>query len=541
MPRRAPLPTLMAGIGAGLLALAPAGTAVAAPIDPIGFADTVTVDAVAEHLERLQTIAAANGGNRAVGTPGYEAGAAYIESVLTEAGYTPERQYFEVTTQRITSDSLSIDGIAIAEPDARALTYTPSTTPTTGATAQLVAPVELLGCDSAAWSGVDATGKIALVQRGVCSFAEKNLAASEAGAAGIVIYNNVDGNLAGTLGAPDPDFIPGFGITKARGEAALAQLEKDPTLEATLAIDQTTLVNVPTFNIVAETSTGTPDNVVMLGAHLDSVPEGPGINDNGSGSAAILETAVQLAQSGDLNNKVRFAWWGAEEIGLLGSAHYVDDLVANDPAELDRIATYLNFDMVGSPNYVISVYDADQSTFEAPVDVPEGSVQTEDVFTDYFDSIGQPYVDTEFDGRSDYEAFILNGIPASGLFTGADGEKTAEEVALFGGEEGEQYDPNYHTDRDTLDRINEQGLGIMLKAIAFATASLANDTSAINGFGAAQPSEPVAPGATPAGQLAATGADATPFLASAGLLMIAGAAAVVLARRRALADARLED
>lgn len=539
MPRRAPLPTLMAGIGAGLLALAPAGTAVAAPIDPIGFADTVTVDAVAEHLERLQTIAAANGGNRAVGTPGYEAGAAYIESVLTEAGYTPERQYFEVTQQTIDSHNLAIGGVDV-DPEEIPLSYTPSTDPATGVTAGLVVPAAALGCDAAAWNGVDATGKIAVVSRGECSFAEKNLAAAAAGAVGIVIYNNTSGDLNGTLGEPDEDFIAGVGVQQAQGQAILDALAANPALQATLQIDQMT-EQVQTFNIVAETSTGTPDNVVMLGAHLDSVPEGPGINDNGSGSAAILETAVQLAQSGDLNNKVRFAWWGAEEIGLLGSAHYVDDLVANDPAELDRIATYLNFDMVGSPNYVISVYDADQSTFQAPVDVPSGSVQTEDVFTDYFDSIGQPYVDTEFDGRSDYEAFILNGIPASGLFTGADGEKTAEEVALFGGEEGEQYDPNYHTDRDTLDRINEQGLGIMLKAIAFATASLANDTSAINGFGAAQPSEPVAPGATPAGQLAATGADATPFLASAGLLMIAGAAAVVLARRRVLADARLED
>lgn len=531
MPRRTPLPALVAGLGAGILAIVPALPASAATVNPSAFAETVTVDAVTAHLQELQDIAAANGGNRAVGTPGYEAGAAYVESVLREAGYTPERQYFTVTTQDIESNSLSVEGVVDTE--AEPLEYTPSTDPTTGATAQLVAPVAPLGCDAAAWNGVDATGKVALVSRGTCSFAEKNLAASAAGAAGILIYNNEDGTLNGTLGVPDEDFIPGFGITKAQGEAILAQLTQDPTLEATLAIDQTTLEDVPTFNIIAETATGTDENVVMLGAHLDSVKDGPGINDNGSGSAAILETAVQLAQAGDLNNKVRFAWWGAEEIGLLGSAYYVDELVANDPETLDNIATYLNFDMVGSPNYVISVYDADQSTFPAPVDVPEGSVQTEDVFTNYFDSIGQPYVDTEFDGRSDYEAFILNGVPASGLFTGADGEKTAGEVALFGGEEGEQYDPNYHTPDDVLENVNEEGLGIMLKAIAFATASLANDTSTINGYGAVAPT---APGTTPAGQLAATGANAAPFLAGAGVLLIAGAATVVLARRRTAAE-----
>ena len=218
----------------------------------------------------------------------------------------------------------------------------------------------------------------------------------------------------------------------------------------------------------------------MLGAHLDGVEDGPGINDNGSGSAALLEVAVQLADAKKLNNTVRFAWWGAEELGLIGSTRYVADL-AVQAGELDRIATYLNFDMVGSPNYIIGVYDADESTYEAPVAVPEGSAATEDVLTGYFDSIGQAWVDTEFSGRSDYQAFILNGIPASGLFTGADDVKTEEEVALFGGTAGITHDPNYHSPGDDLSNINVEALGIMSKAIAFAAYSLAQDTSAING------------------------------------------------------------
>ena len=163
------------------------------------------------------------------------------------------------------------------------------------------------------------------------------------------------------------------------------------------------------------------------------------------GSAGILETAVQLAKVNKLNNKVRFAWWSAEELGLLGSEHYVYDLVENNPAELDKIATYVNFDMIGSPNYQIGVYDADQSTYEAPVDVPDGSIETEKVLTDWFDSVGQAWVDTEFSGRSDYQAFIENGVPASGLFTGAEQPKTAEEKALFGGTAGLAYDANYHS------------------------------------------------------------------------------------------------
>ena len=153
----------------------------------------------------------------------------------------------------------------------------------------------------------------------------------------------------------------------------------------------------------------------------------------------------------------------------------------NNKAELENIATYLNFDMIASPNHIIGVYDADESTYQAPVAVPKGSAETEDVFTDYFDGINQPWVDTEFSGRSDYSAFIANGVPASGLFTGADGTKTAEEVEMFGGTEGVTYDPNYHTAKDDINNINVEALDIMSDAIGYATMSLALDTSAVNG------------------------------------------------------------
>ena len=121
-------------------------------------------------------------------------------------------------------------------------------------------------------------------------------------------------------------------------------------------------------NVIAELPGKNDDNVVMAGAHLDSVTAGPGINDNGSGSAALLETALMMAKLKP-QNTLRFAWWGAEEGGLIGSTAYVDGL---SQAERDRIALYLNYDMVGSPNYIFMVYDADESTFEAPVVVPPG-------------------------------------------------------------------------------------------------------------------------------------------------------------------------
>ncbi|UER53333.1 M20/M25/M40 family metallo-hydrolase [Kineosporiaceae bacterium SCSIO 59966] len=474
--RRRTWAALAAAGGLVLAGLAPAGAAAAGnPNNPRKLAQSVEVDAVWEHLEALQEIADANGGNRAAGTSGYEASAEYVEQVLQDAGYETERQYFPFTYEEVLASSLVVGGVMY---ESRIMSYSPNTDGPL--TAGLSTPATATGCSAEEWGGVDATGTIALVSRGVCPFAAKSLAAAAAGAEAVIVYNNAPEPLNGTLGTPDDGYVPTTGISGVDGQTLLAALEEDPGLQATLEIE-VLVEERQTFNVLAETEAGRDDNVVMLGAHLDGAMEGPGINDNGTGSAAILEVAVQLAEAKKLNNTVRFAWWGAEEVGLVGSWHYVEDLAANDPAGLDEIATYLNFDMVGSPNYVIGVYDADQSTYEAPVDVPEGSAATEQVFTDYFDSIGQPWVDTEFSGRSDYQPFIVHGIPASGLFTGADGVKTDEEVATFGGTAGLAYDPNYHTAEDDLDNVDRTALETMSKAIAAATMSLATDTSEING------------------------------------------------------------
>jgi Zn-dependent M28 family amino/carboxypeptidase len=440
----------------------------------------VTAEAVMGHLQELQDIANANGGSRAAGESGYEASARYVEGTLQAAGYETTRQYFDFTYQ-------APGVLEQVTPDATSYANEPFEGSGGGNVTATVQAVDVKlsgdrenssGCEAADFSGFVA-GNIALVQRGTCPFADKAVNAAAAGASAVIVFNQGNapdrmGLINGTLGDATVD-IPVVGATFPTG-ADLA----DPV--GTVARVQ---VSAPetrqTFNVIAETKTGRADNVVMLGAHLDSVQSGPGINDNGSGSATILETAVQLGKVNKLNNKVRFAWWGAEELGLLGSTHYVEDLAANNPAALDKIATYLNFDMVGSPNYVIGVYDADESTYTAPVTVPGGSIETEAVLTDYFDGIGQPWVDTAFSGRSDYQAFINHGVPASGLFTGADGTKTPEEVELFGGTAGIIYDPNYHTPGDDLSNVNVTAIDIMSDAIAHATITLAQDTSAING------------------------------------------------------------
>ena len=232
-----------------------------------------------------------------------------------------------------------------------------------------------------------------------------------------------------------------------------------------------------TYNVLAETTKGDPSNTIMVGAHLDSVNAGPGINDNGSGSAALLETAEQMAKVKP-RNQVRFAWWGAEESGLVGSTFYVNKLTQE---EQDDIALYLNFDMIGSPNHVFFIYDGDDSDGVGAGPGPEGSAQIEDVFESYYTEAGLPFKGTDFSGRSDYGPFIAVGIPSGGLFTGAEGIKTADEAALWGGTAGAQYDPCYHLACDTYDNVNLQALDVNSDAVAFATLQFAMNTQAVNG------------------------------------------------------------
>ena len=226
----------------------------------------------------------------------------------------------------------------------------------------------------------------------------------------------------------------------------------------------------PSSNVIAETRDGDPNSVIVVGAHLDSVGVGPGINDNGSGSATILEIAEEMRKVKP-RNEVRFIWFGAEEHGLLGSEAYVDSL---PQPERDKIAAMLNFDMVGSPNFVRFVYDGDLSDSEPPEGgAPPASADIEELFRDYFESQGLETEPTAFDGRSDYGPFIFAGIPAGGLFTGAEGIKTAEEAAIYGGTAGEPYDLCYRLGCDDTGNLNDTALDQMSDAAAHVTITLA--------------------------------------------------------------------
>ncbi|WP_229073521.1 M20/M25/M40 family metallo-hydrolase [Actinoplanes sp. DH11] len=224
------------------------------------------------------------------------------------------------------------------------------------------------------------------------------------------------------------------------------------------------------YNLIADWPGGNTGDTLMIGGHLDSVTAGPGINDNGSGSAAILEVALQVARTGfQPDRHLRFAWWGAEELGLRGSNAYVNSLTA---AQRSAITGYLNFDMVGSPNPGYFLYDGDNSDGTGAGPGPAGSARIEQTLAAYFTSIGVPTRGTDFDGRSDYGPFIAAGIPAGGIFTGAEQSKTSAQVALWGGTTG-RFDPCYHAACDTISNINDTALDRNSDAIAYTVWTLA--------------------------------------------------------------------
>ncbi|MFF5790792.1 M20/M25/M40 family metallo-hydrolase [Paeniglutamicibacter sp. NPDC012692] len=224
---------------------------------------------------------------------------------------------------------------------------------------------------------------------------------------------------------------------------------------------------VDAFNILADTGSSS-GGVLVLGAHLDSVEEGPGLNDNGSGVAAVLEVALRLAEEGAVSReRIRFAFWGGEEDGMHGSEYYVEQLSREEAA---AHVAYLNVDVVGSPNAVAFVYDGDGS--DSKEAGPEGSGAIEKVFQDILRAEGVQSLPFGFIADSDYDAFVKAGIPTGGIFTGDEGTKSEAEARTFGGQAGEQYDECYHQACDTIKNVDMAMLELMTETLMSATVSL---------------------------------------------------------------------
>ena len=436
--------------------------------------ECVDVSGVREHQAAFQAIADANGGIRTSGTPGYDASADYVVERMEAAGYEVSVQEFEFQAFINLAPAI-LEQVAPAPggPIENSITSYSGSGDVTAPVTHIGPPDATPGCEAADFAGFPA-GNIALISRWACTFAIKATNAFNGGAAGVVIYKNAPGAPAFTLGEAFTLNIPVTGVTQEVGQQLAA------TAGLVLHLETSTFRGIATTsNVFAEREGKNADNVVMAGGHLDSVDAGPGINDNGSGSAALLEVAEMMAKVKP-QNTLRFAWWGAEESGLVGSNRYVASL---SQAERDEIALYLNFDMVGSPNHVFFIYDGDNSDGVGAPAGPPGSDLIEKKFEEFFDSRGITYKGTDFSGRSDYGPFIAVGIPSGGLFTGAEGIKTAEEAANpdWGGVAGEQYDQCYHEVCDTFDNINLFALDTNSDAIAYATLSYAMSTEEIDG------------------------------------------------------------
>ena len=475
------------GIPLTLGLLVPTNASAIDEVDTKKLRTAVTVNGILEHERAFQRIANANGGTRASGTPGYDASAKYVAGRLKNAGYKVTVQEFTFPFFRVLEPGVSEQLTPTpTEYETETLEYSGSgdvTGPIIPAGGIVIPPTpepsSASGCEAGDFDAAPAEPAIALIQRGTCTLEQKVANAVAAGYDAVLFFN--EGNPgrtdlpAVTVGAPAT--IPVNGLTFDGGEDLYEAALAGPVTGRVFASVEVDL-NAKTVNVIADSPKGkNKDETIVVGAHLDSVTAGPGINDNGSGSSTILEIAEEMAElkyTKKLQRQVRFAFWGAEEFNLLGSEYYVGQLTESQQA---KIYANLNFDMVGSPNYVRFVYDGDGSDSDPAG--PPGSDAIEQIFTDYFTSQGLASEPTAFDGRSDYGPFIAVGIPAGGLFSGAEGIKTPAQAATYGGTAGEPYDPCYHQACDDITNLSTKALFELGDAAAHAVWVLAKSRTGL--------------------------------------------------------------
>jgi Zn-dependent M28 family amino/carboxypeptidase len=446
--------------------------------------NAIDVADILADLDRLQAIADEHDGTRAAGTAGHQASADYVAGELRASGFAVQLQ--PVVTPvflQLAPSSLGIDlpGAPVLEDlrDFKAMTFSASGDVTAKVFALGFDPTAKpgdrngLGCDAADWVDVPA-GMIVLLQPGPCRRHDAVVNAQDAGALAVITsYADWprDGVLRPTLIEPEDIHVPVIGTTHAAGLV----LDDAATRGATVHLATHTLSERrSSVNVIAETPGGDPANVVMLGGHLDSVFDGPGINDNGSGTMTVLEIARELARLATANPtvvrwKLRVAFWTGEELGLFGSAAYAQVLVPAD----GPIRAYLNFDMVGSPNGIRAVYDGTASSH--PV---EGAAITH-LFTTALDATGLSWGLEAVGASSDHYPLDQAGIPIGGLYSGSFERKSAAQAATFGGTVGAPLDACYHLVCDTRANLDPVLLEQLARAAAWVTGALASGEIAL--------------------------------------------------------------
>ncbi len=440
-------------------------------------ASKVTADGMYTHLTKLQDIADANDKSRANGTPGYDASVDYVVGFLKDRGFDVQTPEFELLERSEGGNpQLTVGGRNFRVEQASLLI----TTPRDGLNAITLRPPTAAGCRSADYASVSVKGAIAVVDDTRCSVVDKQNAAVDKGAVGLLVVSD-----PGPDGSPAGLFPPGY-YQQLTVPVGVIGNDANSALRRTNARVKLVLDRKPVMkkarNVLAQTKTGDTKNLVVAGAHLDSSANSPGINTDGSGVAALLETAAALGAEPKTKNAVRFAFWGSDENGLQGSAKYLRGL---DAEQLDDIALYLNLDMIGSPNAGYFTYDGDQSAQPNPDiplrDIPEGSAGIERNLAGYLNSAGVRPTDMPLTKYTDYYAFLTAGVPVGGLTAGSTQRKTEVQARLWGGRANVPFDPNYRTPRDNIDNIDRDALSLMGSAAAFAIGTYAQSIEGVNG------------------------------------------------------------
>jgi Zn-dependent M28 family amino/carboxypeptidase len=481
-----PPPTTPLGSGA----LPSGGTASAAPSGAVtnpdpgpalarALRDAIDVEDILADLDRLQSIADANGGVRSAGSAGYDASAEFVAEELRRAGFEVELQPVELHSfEQLGPSRIEIAGATTAFVDIRdfkAMLYSGSGDVTARVVDLGADPLAEpgtsagRGCDPADWAAVPA-GAIVLTQPGPCRRLEVVLQAQQAGAAAVVTHYDwaPDGVLRPTLVDPSSVRIPVLGATTEVGQALVQAAAAGLDVHV---VTRTLIAARTSFNVIAETPGGDDANVIMVGGHLDSVVDGPGINDNGTGTMAVLEIAREVAAMVAADPargpvwKVRVAFWTGEEIGLLGSFAYAQRL---DAGEIGRIQAYLNFDMIGSTNGVRTVYDGQATTNPFASGIVAG------LFVRALEGEGLAWQPEAVGAVSDHFPLDQLGIAVGGLFSGADEHKTAPQAAVFGGVAGAAGDPCYHLACDTVANVDPVWLEQLARAAAWVVGALAS-------------------------------------------------------------------
>ncbi|KAG0257815.1 Leucyl aminopeptidase yscIV [Mortierella polycephala] len=445
-------------------------------------ANQLRTPAVFGHLQQLYQVALKHNNSRSVRN-GYLASAEYVQNQLKAKA----ADFCEVSTQefkvpvwqQLEEPQLLSFGIGGADVqivyqnkvDFQNFRYGG---PSAVLKKQAIHGVKNFGCNSKDHAKV--SGKIAIIQESLkdCDLWTAAYNAEKAGAVGVLFYNSPTRKAllysrirltAWKEGDPLIS-IPVLSITHSLG-STLLQNQQAVHLSLTTKNLQTI---ESTINVLCTTvKQGNPDDTIVIGAHLDSVPEGPGMVDNGSGSSAILEIVLTMARNKfEIRNRIVFGWWGAEEIGLLGSRHYVRDLVKQGEKVKGRIAMNMNFDMLASPNYVPYIHNGTT----APDALIPASSRIDRVLVEYFDLHNRDYEYTEMIAGSDFLPFLLEGIPSGGLLTGAGERKTMEQRTRFGGYANAPLDPCYHQSCDTLENVSSRALGLMSQAALYAITKL---------------------------------------------------------------------